>query len=261
VAAFDRFGRAICDSKEVLMSNGATALVVGVGASQGLGAASARRFAKAGYHVVIAGRTRQKLDQVAEQIAASGGSVEPVVGDASVEAEAQRIVATAEDHGPVELALHNAGSNRSDSILDLDATHFEQLWREHCLGGFLIGREVARRMVPRGKGTILFTGASASLRGKTGFAAFAVAKFGLRALSQSMGRELGPKGIHVAHVIIDGGIAGARLLERVPGLRDQRGPDGLLSIEAIAETYWQLHVQHRSAWTQELDLRPWAEGF
>lgn len=243
------------------MSSGATALVVGVGASQGLGAASARRFAKAGFHVVIAGRTRQKLDRVVEEIASSGGSVESVVGDASIEADAQRIVAAAENHGPIALVLHNAGSNRHDSILDLDAAHFEQLWREHCLGGFLVGREVARRMVPRGKGTILFTGASASLRGKAGFAAFAAAKFGLRALSQSMARELGPRGIHVAHVIIDGGIGGARLLDRLPNLRDQRGPDGLLGIEAIAETYWQLHAQHRSAWTQELDLRPWAESF
>ena len=243
------------------MSNSRTALVVGVGASQGLGAASARRFARAGFHVVIAGRTRQKLDQVAREITADGGSAEAVVGDASIEADAQHIIATAESHGPIELALHNAGSNRHDSILDLDAAHFEQLWREHCLGGFLIGREVARRMVPRGKGTILFSGASASLRGKAGFAAFAAAKFGLRALSQSMARELGPKGIHVAHVIIDGGIGGARLLERFPDLPDQRGPDGMLGIDAIAETYWQLHVQHRSAWTQELDLRPWSESF
>jgi NAD(P)-dependent dehydrogenase (short-subunit alcohol dehydrogenase family) len=243
------------------MTKGATALVVGVGARQGLGAASARRFARDGYHVVIAGRTGEKLKQVAEEIASSAGSVEVAVGDASIEADAHRIVATAEAHGPIELALYNAGSNRYDSILELEAAHFEQLWREHCLGGFLIGREVARRMVPRGKGTILFTGASASLRGKAGFAAFAAAKAGLRAVSQSMARELGPKGVHVAHVVIDGGIEGARLLGHSPELREQRGRDGLLSIDAIADTYWQLHTQPRSAWTQELDLRPWAEAF
>src|SRR5689334_11957290 len=190
------------------MSGGTTALVVGVGASQGLGAASARRFSRAGFRTVIAGRTRQKLEQVAEGIASNGGSVEFVVGDASVEADAQRIVATAESLGPLELALHNAGSNRRDSILELNAADFEQLWREHCLGGFLIGREAARRMVPRGHGTILFTGASGSLRGKAGFAAFAAAKAGLRAVSQSMAREFGPKGIHVAHVVVDGGIEG-----------------------------------------------------
>lgn len=243
------------------MSDRATALVVGVGASRGLGAAAARRFAREGLHVVIAGRTREKLEQVAAEIAATGGAVEAVVGDASLEADAARFIAAAEAKGPLALTLHNAGTNRRDSILELAAKDFEQLWREHCLGGFQIGREAARRMVLRGAGTILFTGASGSLRGRAGFAAFAAAKAGLRALSQSMARELGPKGIHVAHVVIDGGIDGARLLTRMPELRDQRGPDGMLSIEAIAETYWQLHRQHRSAWTQELDLRPWAEAF
>ena len=243
------------------MTDRATALVVGVGASQGLGAAAARRFAREGLHVVIAGRTRDKLEQVAAEIHAAGGSIEPVTGDASVEEDAARFVAAAEAQGALAIALHNAGSNRRDSILELQRADFEQLWREHCLGGFLIGREAARRMVPRGKGTILFTGASGSLRGRAGFAAFAAAKAGLRALSQSMARELGPKGIHVAHVVIDGGIGGARLLSRMPELREQRGPDGLLDIEAIADTYWQLHGQHRSAWTQELDLRPWAESF
>ena len=243
------------------MSEQATALVVGVGASQGLGAAAARRFAREGLHVVVAGRSRDKLEQVAAEIHAAGGAIEPVVGDASVEADAARFVATAEARGPLAIAVHNAGSNRRDSILELERADFEQLWREHCLGGFLTGREVARRMLPRAQGTILFTGASGSLRGKAGFAAFAAAKAGLRALSQSMARELGPKGIHVAHAVIDGGIGGARLLARMPGLADQRGPDGLLNIEAIADTYWQLHLQHRSAWTQELDLRPWAESF
>jgi NAD(P)-dependent dehydrogenase (short-subunit alcohol dehydrogenase family) len=243
------------------MSGRHTALVVGVGASQGLGAASARRFAREGLHVVIAGRTTEKLQQVAAEIAAAGGSVEAVTGDGSVEADAARFVAMAESRGPLALVLHNAGTNRRDSILELERADFEQLWREHCLGGFLIGREAARRMVPRGQGTILFTGASGSLRGKAGFAAFAAAKAGLRAVSQSMARELGPKGIHVAHVVIDGGIEGARLLSRMPELRQQRGPDGMLGIEAIADTYWQIHTQHRSAWTQELDLRPWAESF
>ena len=243
------------------MSAQQTALVVGVGASQGLGAASARRFAREGLHVVIAGRTAEKLRQVAAEIAATGGSVEAVTGDGSVEADAARFVAAAEARGPLALVLHNAGSNRRDSILELERADFEQLWREHCLGGFLTGREAARRMVPRGSGTILFTGASGSLRGKAGFAAFAAAKAGLRAVSQSMARELGPKGIHAAHVVIDGGIEGARLLGRMPDLRQQRGPDGLLNIAAIADTYWQLHLQQRSAWTQELDLRPWAEAF
>ena len=129
------------------------------------------------------------------------------------------------------------------------------------MAGFLTGRESARRMVPRGRGTILFTGASASLRGKASYAAFAAAKAGLRAVSQSMAREFGPKGIHVAHVIIDGGISGDRLKSHFPDLEKERGQDGLLWIDAIAETYWQLYLQHRSAWTLEQDLRPWVESF
>jgi len=244
---------------ETSMVGQKAALVVGVGASQGLGAAAARRFAKEGLHVVVAGRTQAKVDQIAVELRATGGSAEALVGDASVEADAARFVEVA--GGRLALALYNAGTNRQDSILELTAAHFEQLWREHTLGGFLVGREAARGMVDRGSGTILFTGASGSLRRKTGFAAFAVAKAGLRAVSQSMARELGPKGVHVAHAVIDGGIDGARQLSRAPDLRETRGRDGLLDTAAIAETFWQLHIQHRSAWTQELDLRPWAEAF
>ena len=238
-----------------------TALVVGVGATEGLGAAAARRFAREGLHVVVAGRTAQKVQRVAEEICASGGSAEAVVGDAGSESDAIRFVETAEAKGPLALVLQNSGSNRQDAFVDLATADFEAIWREHCLAGFLTGRETARRMVPRGRGTILFTGASGSLRGKAFFAAFAAAKAGLRAVSQSMAREFGPRGIHVAHVIIDGGISGYRLKSRVPDLVEKRGPDGLLSIDAIAETYWQLHLQHRSAWTLEQDLRPWSENF
>ena len=238
-----------------------TALVVGVGAAQGLGAATARRFAREGLHVVVAGRTAEKVQVVAEEICASGGSAEAVVGDAAKEDDAIRFVETAESKGPLALVLQNSGSNRRDPFLELATADFEAIWREHCLAGFLTGRESARRMVPRGRGTILFTGASGSLRGKAYFAAFAVAKTGLRAVAQSMAREFGPKGIHVAHVIIDGGISGYRLKTRMPDLEKERGPDGLLSIDAIAETYWQLHLQHRSAWTLEQDLRPWSENF
>ena len=238
-----------------------TALVVGVGASHGLGAAAARRFAREGLYVFVAGRTKAKLDQVVEEIKQAGGMAEALIGDASSETDAARFVNSAESKAPLTLVLHNAGTNRRDSILELKREDFEQLWREHCLGGFLIGRESAKHMVPRGRGTILFTGASGSLRGKAMFAAFAAAKAGLRAVSQSMARELGPKGIHVAHVVIDGGINGARLLSRMPDRADKAGDDGLLNIDAIAEAYWQIHIQHRSAWTQEQDLRPWVENF
>jgi NAD(P)-dependent dehydrogenase (short-subunit alcohol dehydrogenase family) len=238
-----------------------TALIVGVGASRGLGAAAARRFVREGLHVVVAGRTAEKVERVADEIRASGGSAQAVVGDAANEADAIRFVETAEAKGPLVLALQNAGSNRRDPFLELATADFEQIWREHCLAGFLTGRESARRMVPRGRGTILFTGASGSLRGSAYYAAFAAAKGGLRAVAQSMAREFGPNGIHVAHVVIDGGISGDRLKARMPNIEEERGPDGLLSIDAIAETYWQLHLQHRSAWTLEQDLRPWSERF
>ncbi len=243
------------------MATKESALVVGVGASEGLGAAAARRFAREGMHVVVAGRTAAKVETVAAEIREAGGSAEAVVGDASIEADADRFVTVADAAGDLVLALHNAGSNRRDAFLELRREDFEALWREHTLGGFLVGRAAARRMVERGRGTMLFTGASGSLRGKAMFAAFASAKAGLRAVSQSMARELGSKGIHVAHVVIDGGIEGQRLLSRMPELKEQRGPDGLLKIDAIATAFWQLHLQHRSAWTLELDLRPWAEQF
>jgi len=183
------------------------------------------------------------------------------VGDAAIEEDVIRFVETASAKGELSLVLQNSGSNRRDAFTELAASDFESLWREHCLAGFLVGRESARRMLARNRGTILFTGATGSLRGSATFAAFAAAKAGLRAVAQSMARELGPKGIHVAHVVIDGGIAGARLKARMPELEKERGPDGLLSIDAIAETYWQLHLQHRSAWTFEQDLRPWSEKF
>jgi NAD(P)-dependent dehydrogenase (short-subunit alcohol dehydrogenase family) len=243
------------------MAERQTALVVGVGASEGLGAAAARRFAREGLHVVVAGRTEEKVQRVADEIHASGGSAEAVTGDAAVESDAIRFVEMAEASGPLALVLQNSGSNRQDCLVDLATKDFEAIWREHCLAGFLTGRETVRRMLPRGRGTILFTGASASLRGKAYFAAFAAAKAGLRAVAQSMAREFGPKGIHVAHVIIDGGISGYRLKSRMPDRAKNSGPDGLLSIDAIAEAYWQLHLQHRSAWTLEQDLRPWSESF
>ncbi|KEQ53541.1 SDR family NAD(P)-dependent oxidoreductase [Sphingobium chlorophenolicum] len=238
-----------------------SALIVGVGAIAGLGAAYGRRFAKAGYRVTLAGRTLEKVEAAAEDICRAGGQAQAIIGDASVEEDAVRFATEAEKWGPIDVAVHNAGTNRRDSFLDLEVANLEQLWREHTLGAFLTGREAARRMVPRGRGTIIFTGASGSLRGKALFAAFASAKAGVRALSQSLAREVGPKGVHVAHLIIDGGIDGARLLAAMPNLREERGQDGLLDPDAIAETAFQVHGQHRSAWTQEVDLRPWAEAF
>lgn len=238
-----------------------SALIVGVGAVAGLGAAYGRRFADAGYRVVLTGRSGEKVEAAALDIRNRGGKARAIIGDASLEADALAFAAAAEEWGPLEIAVHNAGSNRRDSFLELTAANLEALWREHTLGAFLTGREAARRMVPRQRGTILFTGATGSLRGKAGFAAFAAAKAGVRALSQSLAREVGPQGVHVAHLIIDGGIDGDRLLRTRPGLREERGEDGLLSPDAIADTAFLIHQQHRSAWTQEVDLRPWSEAY
>ncbi|MBR0646018.1 SDR family NAD(P)-dependent oxidoreductase [Plastoroseomonas hellenica] len=238
------------------------AIVVGVGAERGLGAALARRFAREGLHVVVAGRTQARLDQVAASIRAGGGSAEGIAADTTREADVVALFDRAFTGDAVpELVVFNAGNNVRAPIRELEAEVFEAAWRVGTLGGFLVGREAARRLVPLGRGSILFTGASASLRGRAGFAGFAAAKAGLRAVSQSMARELGPLGIHVAHVVIDGGIAGERLESRAPQRVAEAGEDGLLDIDAIAEAYWQLHRQHRSAWTQELDLRPFKEGF
>jgi NAD(P)-dependent dehydrogenase (short-subunit alcohol dehydrogenase family) len=242
-----------------------TAVVIGVGAERGLGAALCRRFAAEGYHVLVAGRTSSKLEQVVCAIASSGGSAEVIATDATREQDVARLLdramAPGPDRAPADLVVYNAGNNRRMDFRETSAETFEDFWRVGCFGGFLAGREAARRLVPLGRGTLIFTGASASLRGKPGYAHFAAAKAGLRAIAQSMAREYGPKGLHVAHVVIDGGIDGDRLRKAVPRIIEERGEDGLLGIDAIAEAYWQLHRQPRSAWTHEIDLRPFKESF
>jgi NAD(P)-dependent dehydrogenase (short-subunit alcohol dehydrogenase family) len=242
-----------------------TAVVVGVGAEQGLGAATCRRFAGEGHHVLVAGRTADKIERVAGAIVAAGGSAEPVVTDATSEGDVARLfnraMAPGKNLEPTDLVVFNAGNNQRIDFREITAQAFEDFWRVGCFAGFLVGREAARRLLPLGRGTVIFTGASASLRGKPGYAQFAAAKAGLRMIAQSMAREFGPQGLHVAHVVIDGGINGQRLLSRAPDLIRQRGEDGLLGIDAIAETYWQIHRQPRSAWTHEVDLRPFKESF
>jgi NAD(P)-dependent dehydrogenase (short-subunit alcohol dehydrogenase family) len=245
--------------------NTQTAVVVGVGVERGLGAALCRRFAAEGYHVLVAGRTAEKITSVAAAINQKGGSAEAIAVDTTREDDVVRLLDRAMAPGagrdPADLVVFNAGNNQRIDFLELSADKFEQFWRVGCFGGFLVGREAARRLVPFGRGTIIFTGASGSLRGKPGFAHFAAAKAGLRMIAQSMAREYGPLGIHVAHVVIDGGINGDRLLSRMPGLAQERGEDGLLGIDAIADTYWAIHRQQRSAWTQEVDVRPFREPF
>jgi NAD(P)-dependent dehydrogenase (short-subunit alcohol dehydrogenase family) len=245
--------------------NAPTAVVVGVGAERGLGAALCRRFAAEGYHLLVAGRTREKIERVAETIRQTRGSAEPMVVDTTREGDVVRLFDRAMSPGdgrePSSLVVFNAGNNQRIDFRELTAAQFEDFWRVGCFGGFLVGREAARRLAPLGRGTIIFTGASASLRGRPGFAHFAAAKAGLRMIAQSMAREYGPLGIHVAHVVVDGAIDGDRIRNRMPALIKERGDDGLLGIDAIADTYWLIHRQQRSAWTQEVDLRPFKEVF
>ncbi len=237
------------------------AVIVGVGPSAGLGAALGRRFAREGLTVLLGGRTEANLAAVAEEIRAAGGRAEPVVMDATVEADAKRLFDAAAAAGRTELVVYNAGNNMRRTLSEMDAAYFEDAWRVCCLGGFLVGQEAVRRLAASGGGSIIFTGATASLRARPPFTAFAAGKAALRALAQGMAREFGPAGIHVGHVIVDGMIAGDKVLTRFPEAAEKKGQEGLLSIDAIADAFWFLHRQQRSAWTHELDLRPFKEAF
>ena len=218
-----------------------TAVVVGVG--PGLGAALVRTFSEAGYTVLAAARNAPAANEIAAQ---GDGRVIPVACDASVPQQVEELFNTIErQHLPLRVAIFNAGAFVRGSILETKAAEFERCWRVGCFGGFLVGQAAARRMVAQGRGTILFTGATASLRGGAGFVNLASPKFGLRAVAQSMARELGPKNIHVAHVIIDGQIRSPRYAH----LESERGPDSLLDPDAIAAQYLALHRQPRSAWS------------
>lgn len=234
------------------MSADRSVLVAGVG--PGLGLAIATRFAREGYRVAMLARSRDRLEAMAAQapdrlVAMPCDVTDPPQVSAAVEATERRL-------GPLGCVVFNAGAFRPASILDIVPDDFEHCWRVGAFAGFLIGQAAARRMVVHGSGTILFTGATASLRGSANFANLASPKFALRALAQSMARELGPRGIHVAHVIIDGQIGGT-----TRGDDGGRPPDSRLAPDAIAEAYLDLHRQHRSTWSQEIDLRPWVERF
>jgi NAD(P)-dependent dehydrogenase (short-subunit alcohol dehydrogenase family) len=236
------------------------ALVVGAG--DATGGAIARRFARGGYTVCATRRSVDKLQPLLEQIGAEGGQAHGFACDARNEDEVGALYDDIEARlGPVEVMVFNIGANVPSSILEETARKYFKVWEMACFAGFLNGRKAARCMAPRGKGTILFTGATASLRGSANFAAFAGAKHALRALAQSMARELGPRGIHVAHVVIDGAIDTAFIRENFPERYALKDQDGILNPEHIAENYWMLHMQPRDAWTHELDLRPWSEKF
>ena len=230
------------------------AVVVGVG--PGLGWALTKRFAEAGMQVIAAAREPSKLGLLVDADAKLGVRLEAC--DVAQPQEVARLFETVEKNlGQPSLVVFNAGVYEPGGILEIKPEAFERCWRVGCFGGFLVGQAAARAMMAAGAGTIIFTGATASLRGSAGFANLAAPKFGLRAIAQSMARELGSKGIHVAHVIVDGQIES----ERSRPLLSQRGPMSLLPPGAIAETYYQLHRQPRGAWTHELDVRPWVEKF
>lgn len=231
-----------------------TAVVFGVG--PGLGWALARRFMTEDMQVGAVARDEAKLNSLIN----SEGSVaiRPYAADVSNSEDVLRVFESVDhDFGESDLVVFNAGAFQKDNVLDIDPTDFERCWRVGCLGGLLVGQAAARRMVKRGHGTIIFTGATAALRGSAGFANLAVPKFGLRALAQSMARELGPQGVHIGFVIIDGQIES----ERYRHLAAERGENSLLAPDAIAELYLQMHRQPRSAWSHEVDVRPWSEKF
>jgi NAD(P)-dependent dehydrogenase (short-subunit alcohol dehydrogenase family) len=233
------------------------AVIMGVGPDRGLGAQLCKRFAKEGLHVVAAGRTPASLDAVVADIERAGGKASSFAADATTEAD---VAAVFEHAGPdVDLAIYNAGNNTPGRILEMEADYFEKSWRVVCYGGFLFGREALRRMVPRKRGTILFTGASASLRGRAGYGAFNSAKAGLRTLAQAMAKENGPEGIHVGHVVVDGAVYGEKIRKRFPGADARQ--DRMIDIEGIVECYAFLYRQHHKAWSFEVDVRTSLESW
>lgn len=238
------------------------AVVLGVGAGEGLGASLCRCAAKAGYFVVVVGQTPSKVDAIVAGLAAEGGRAEAQVVDVTDEAQVVNLFTQVDAmDGALDFVAYNVGNAFVHDSLTMSAEFFERAWRVCCLGGFLAGREAGRRLATRGQGSLIFTGATASIRSRPPYMAFASGKAGLRSVAFALARELGPRGVHVAHVVIDGAIDGERINSRVPELKAKLGDDGMLSPDAIAESYWQLHKQHPTAWTFELDLRPAKEGF
>ena len=234
------------------------ALVVGAG--DATGGAVARRFAREGFATCVVRRKADKLRPLIQQIEDAGGRAHAFAADAREEDEVAALVEEVEGTiGPIDVAVFNIGANAPSSILDETARRYFKIWELACFAGFLTGREVAKRMVPRGRGTIIFTGATGSLRGGARFAAFAGAKHALRALAQSMARELAPEGIHVAHAVIDGAIDTEFIRTNFPDRYALKEQDWILNPDHIADAYWYLHTQPRDAWTFEIDLRPWIE--
>ncbi len=238
-----------------------TAVIAGVGPLEGLGSYLALAASGQDLHVIVSGRTQEKLDASVASIEAHGGKATAVVCDVTEESQVIELIQQAEAIGPIDLAIFNAGNNMPSEFLNTEAGHFEKCWQIACFGGFLFAREALRAMVPREQGCLLFTGASASMRGRPGYAAFTAAKGGLRNLAQSLAREFQPQGIHVGHVVIDGGIYGEKIAKLVPEWFDAMGEEGLIGLQGIADAYMYLYRQPANAWTHELDLRTHKETF
>jgi NAD(P)-dependent dehydrogenase (short-subunit alcohol dehydrogenase family) len=235
------------------------AIIIGVGPDRGLGAQLCKRFASEGLKVYVAGRTQSALDAVTAGIKSAGGDAVSVVADATSETDMVSLFDQAGDG--LELAIYNAGNNTPGRIIDMEADYFELSWRTVCFGGFLFGREAVRRMIRSGGGSLLFTGASASLRGRAGFGAFNSSKAGLRTLAQAMAKEYGVDGVHVGHVVVDGAIGGEKISRRLPDFSNRLEQGQLIEIEGIVEAFAFLHRQPRNAWSFELDVRTSKESW
>ena len=237
--------------------NDKKAIVIGVGPEAGLGARLAQRFASLGLHVFVAGRTQTDLDRVVNSITTNHGKATAVVTDATDETAVIALFdrAQAAPGGQLDVAIYNAGNNTPGRVVEMDAAYFERAWRVGCYGGFLFGREAVRRMLPNKHGTLLFTGASASMRGRANFGAFNSAKGALRNLAQAMAKEYGPEFIHVGHVVIDGPIGGDKIMRGFPDYANRLGEEGLINLEGIVDAFQYMYKQPRTAWSFEVDVR------
>ena len=237
-----------------MADNTRVAVVLGVGPKNGLGAALCRRMSQEGLHVLVSGRTESSLLAVVEEVQSLGGDASLCVADATLEQDIEGLFERAEALGAISVAIYNAGNNFPGTIIDMDADYFESTWRVCCFGGFLFGRQAVRSMGDSG-GTLIFTGASASLRGRANFGAFNSAKGALRNLAQAMAKEYAERGIHVGHIVIDGPINGDKITEGFPAYAERLGEAGMINLEQIAESFAYLYQQPPTAWTFELDLR------
>lgn len=238
-----------------------TEIVVGVGHENGLGAALCRRFAPIGKHVFVVGRTQSKLDTVVSTIKDNGGTATAFVADCTEESQIKSLFEVASNIGSIEIAIYNAGNIFPGRFIEMESNYFTDAWKVCCFGGFLFGREAMQYMLPNNKGSLLFTGASAGLRGRAGFGAFNSSKAALRTLAQAMAKEVGPEGIHVAHVIVDGGINGEKLQTGALEYAEKMGEEGLINIESIVDAYEFLYKQPKTGWTFEVDIRTAIENW